>query len=146
MDIVTSLITGTSLRNCVSLAPRLVFRQADSTGYLEVCNDQLVWSLACADNNITHATIMVACSQLGFDRNFVQSFPARASTVPYVVDGRPFTSVLTSRDINCRGDESRLQNCQTPSRLKRIAEPDEEPQCSSVLYVQCGGESILKTF
>ena len=130
--------------NCTYLDARLTFRSAESTGLVEICNEQGQWSVVCADNGVPPTTANVICNQLSFDRNFVNP-----SQVPLLNVGRPLTFTLAS-NLLCNGNESTLTSCfsepiqlpsSSPGRQKRRIAPEELPSiCGFQAQIQCGGE------
>ena len=116
--------------NCAYLDARLTFRSAESTGLVEICNEQGQWSVACADNGIPPSAAKVICTQLGFDGNF-----ANLSTVPLssLNVGRP----LTFSNLECSGNESTLTTCVSEVPVQP---PTSGPGCSFQTRIQCGGE------
>ena len=130
---------------CEFLDARLTFRRAQSTGLLEICNQRGQWSVVCGNNAlIPENNIMVVCSQLGFDPNFVRSVSIPSTSVLNV--NRPTSFSVISNSL-CGGNESNLTAClriievpsSNPGFNKRLAPISDFLTCSS-LEVQCGGK------
>ena len=145
-------MTEYSPRGCSYLDARLSFRRANSTGYLEICDEEGQWGLACAIANdiISRDTemTMVICRQLGFNSSVVRSVSISAQELP-TTEERQFTFALTSGGLSCRGNETNLTSCSQQSdeplaggRKKRVIDDStERPSvCSSFTEIQCGGE------
>ena len=128
----TFAITAIESQRCLYLETRLVLRMSNSTGFLEICNKQGSWSIACADSfDIRKASVV--CRQLGFNSAFVNYFNQSflLNVTPTFIDR-----------LSCSGSETSLNNCSTI---------DEESQtdldvvnipgrlCDSNVYLQCGG-------
>ena len=124
---------------CNYLDARLTFRSAESTGLLEICNEEGQWSVACGSSLIPLENVMVICNQLGFDPNFIRVDTFQSNPVL-----RPIT--FAASNLVCGGNESNLTSClltepqdPNPGFQKRLAEP---LTCSS-LEIQCGGKQLL---
>ena len=129
---------------------RLVYRSAESTGILEVCNELGEWSIVCADVGVSPDGAGVACSQLGYGDLSLAPYISVEQFNRDLNDGsRPTNFLLSETGLFCFGNESHLSECQVPPqeptptppgvRRKRIVEP-LPPQCGTVARIGCNCE------
>ena len=138
--------------SCTYLDTRLTFRSADSTGILEVCNEQGQWSVVCADSSIASGDSRVACNQLGFDPNLSPNVN-RVPINPAVSDAnQPFSFIFRGNGLSCFGMEQNLTSCAgatvpttqpppLPIRRKRVVV--EPLACGTVARIGCAGKNTL---
>ena len=145
-------MTAYPSEGCSYLDVRLSFRRANSTGYLEICDEEGQWSFVCADNTTSTTTAMVVCRQLGFDPTLVRSVSALTSVLPQTSEERLFSFDLTSNGFSCSGNEINLTSClveretdnvEGRKRRNLLHNADESLSgCNSLTEIQCGGEHI----
>lgn len=120
---------------------RLTFRNAASTGLVEICNENNTWSIACS-NVISEDEVGVVCRQLGFNGLVVNQFTKRITR-----DEKPRFSEFTRE---CIGNETTLLDCEEQqelmlSRNRSGLSPGGEigsisdPPCDAQIGVLCGG-------
>ena len=144
-------MTAYPSEGCSYLDARLSFRRANSTGYLEICDEEGLWSFVCADNTTSTTTAMVVCRQLGFDPTLVRSVRALTSVLPQTSEERLFSFDLTSNGFSCSGNEMNLTSCLVEQetdnvdrkRRNLLQDAVESPSvCNSLTEIQCGGEHV----
>ena len=143
----TYILTDRPSSSCTFLDTRLTFRSADSTGFMEVCDELGQWSTVCGDG-LAPGNAFTACNQLGFD----PTFPPNLNIIPLnppVNDGSQPTSLLFSETgLRCLGTEQNLTSClgasittteppPLPIRRKRIV--GEPLACSTAARIGCSG-------
>ena len=151
-------------RGCSYLDARLSFRGANSTGFLEMGDEEGQWGRASTndaencqqdqrelglttnDDVISRDTVMVICRQLGFNSSVVQSFSISVISLSTII-GDTFT--LISVGLSCSGNETNLTSCQhvqsdvppNEDRKRRgIRVPVQPSVCNTLTEIQCGGE------
>ena len=128
---------------CSPFDARLIYRRAESTGILEVCNQLGQWSIVCADGSVLPDGAMVACTQLGYMdaiRPYINTEPFN----PNLNDGsREITDLLSETGLFCFGNESHLSECRLPPQEPGPTQPGIEPvSCSSVARIGCNSELL----
>ena len=127
--------------NCSYLDVRLTFRNAASSGLVEVCNQNNTWSIACL-NAISEDEVGVICRQLGFNGIVINEFTKRL-----LVDEKPRFSEFNRE---CIGNETTLLDCRErqelllPRNRRGLSLGGElgrivDPPCDVQTGVLCGG-------
>ena len=115
--------------NCSYLDVRLTFRSANSSGLVEICNDEGVWSIACRET-LDEDEKAVLCRQLGFStptNSFREFIPSQLS------ETRP----KFKENLICSSEEKSLVECQ----FHQAREGREvSTTCNYQAGVYCGGD------
>ena len=128
--------TGYEAGNCSYLDVRLTFRSADSSGLVEICNDEGVWSIACS-SAFEEDEKAVACRQLGFNA------PIYFADLESIVIPHTETKPTFSENLNCGNEETSLVQClffggRRRKRGLNDISPIGETTCNQA-SVKCGG-------
>ena len=122
--------------SCSHLDARLVFRTADSSGLVEICNEEGNWSISCTDIiGVNEAKVI--CRQLGFTPGFTNYLSVRVSQT----DERP---MFFGTSLSCSGNETSLSGClASPSPTPGIPVGGRRKRrssfCFSQVRLRCGG-------
>ena len=108
---------------------RLAFRSAKSSGLIEICNAQGIWSIACRDT-FDKLDESVLCRQLGFTtptNSFQELIPSHLNK----------SRQKFNENLNCLSGENSFIECQ----LNQARERREKLSvlCGYQAGVQCGG-------
>ena len=122
--------------SCSHLDARLVFRTANSSGLVEICNEEGNWSISCT-NIIGENEANVICRQLGFIQGFTNYFRVGVSQT----DERP---MFFGTSLSCSGNETSLSDClASPSPTPGIPMEGRRKRGISSCFLQvrlwCGG-------
>lgn len=131
-------LTEYETANCSYLDVRLTFRNAISSGLVEICNMEGMWSIA-TTNMLNTNEKTVICRQLGF-MNFFDSNSFTERISEHLSNQREKFDEF----LHCNGNENSLDECPLIDLRKKRGLVTVDTSLSNLqVGLTCGGKSVI---